>query len=544
LCSIENLELAYSKAKRGKTLKDYVLEFQKNLKQNLLELRNELLLQTYKPRPLKTFILRDPKTRKISKSDFRDRIIHHAICNLIEPVFDKTFIHDSFANRPRKGTINAIKRFDQFKRKVSKNNTVKCFILKADIKSYFDAVDHDILLRMLDEKIKDKRIIWLIIQILNNHQGKQVGKGMPLGNLTSQFFANVYLNELDQYVKHTLKAKHYIRYVDDFVILHRSSKQLEVYKNKIDIFLKDMLGLKLHPDKSQILKLDKGVNFLGFRIFYHHKLLVKKNTRKFEKRMEQLRQQYKFEKVEREKIIEKFEGWLAYSNHANMHKYRRKITSKFNQAFPTTKDIQISSVKKHENFNRKIEKSQTEYTQQKTLHFINKGLNIKQIAQHRQVKEGTIWRHLSQLIEHNQLLLKTILPTWKIGKIFRNIKSPQDKLTNIKNRLNDESITFNEIECVLANVKGKHRKKNILFWITWYQKTNCFRKCYYNKNQRQICRVKFQQLAVKTSEIQFTKHEYLDFFNNHTNICVLPDKDKRKHLTWREFKKKNKSNKK
>lgn len=242
--------------------------------------------------------------------------------------------------------------------------------------------------------------------------------------------------------------------------------------------------------------------------------------------------------MDREKVIEKFEGWLAYSNHASTYKYRRKTTSTFNQAFPTITDFPIYSVKKHENFNRKIEKSKTEYTQQKTLYLLKKGLNVKQIALHRKVKEGTIWRHISQLVEHNQLLLKTILPTWKIGKILRNIKSPQDKLIDIKNRLNDESISFNEIECVLANVKGKHKKKSILYWISWYQKTNCYRKCHYNKNQRQTCRVKFQQLAAQTAQMQFTKHEYLDFFNNHTNICVLPKKDKRKHLTWREFNKK------
>lgn len=122
VCSYENLELAFQRARRGKTLKQYVIDFEKDLKENLLQLRSELLLHTYEPRPLKTFILRDPKTRKISKSAFRDRVIHHAICNVIEPVFDKRFIHDSFANRIGKGTLNAIKRFDVFKRKVSKNN--------------------------------------------------------------------------------------------------------------------------------------------------------------------------------------------------------------------------------------------------------------------------------------------------------------------------------------------------------------------------------------------------------------------------------------
>ena len=156
LCSYENLELAFKRARKGKTLKPYVIEFEENLKQNLLQLRNELTMQTYQPQPLKTFILRDPKTRKISKSDFRDRIIHHAICNIIEPIFEKTFIHDSFANRIGKGTLNAIKRFDVFKRKSSQNNTKKCYVLKADIKSHFQTVDHEILLEILSKRIEDK----------------------------------------------------------------------------------------------------------------------------------------------------------------------------------------------------------------------------------------------------------------------------------------------------------------------------------------------------------------------------------------------------
>lgn len=168
-------------------------------------------MQTYTPKPLKTFILRDPKTRKISKADFRDRIIHHAICNIIEPTFDKTFIHDSYANRINKGTLNAIKRFEYFKKKVSKNNSNQCYVLKADIKSYFDNVSHNTLVNILENKINDERTTNLISLILKNHEGKTANKGMPLGNLTSQFFANIYLNELDQYVKHELRAKYYIR---------------------------------------------------------------------------------------------------------------------------------------------------------------------------------------------------------------------------------------------------------------------------------------------------------------------------------------------
>lgn len=198
LCSYDNLELAWHKARKHKTLKPYVIEFEKNLKENLMVLRAELLLHSYRPRPLKTFILRDPKTRVISKSDFRDRVIHHAICNIIEPIFDKSFIYDSYANRKGKGVLKALERFDYFKRKVSRNNTKNCFVLKADIRHYFDRVDHKILIRILKRKIKDEKVIWLIRIILSNHKTKDSGKGMPLGNLTSQFFANIYLNELDQ----------------------------------------------------------------------------------------------------------------------------------------------------------------------------------------------------------------------------------------------------------------------------------------------------------------------------------------------------------
>lgn len=536
LCSYENLETAFNRARRGKTLKDYVIEFEAKLKENLLQLRTELLLQTYQPQPLKTFILRDPKTRKISKSAFRDRVVHHAICNIIEPVFDKRFIYDSFANRLRKGTLNAVKRFDEFKRKVSQNNTIRCYVLKADIKSYFDSVNHQILLQILGKRIKDERLLWLIKTILDNHKGEDSNKGMPLGNLTSQFFANVYLNEFDQFVKHKLRIKYYIRYVDDFAILHQSRKVLEDYKEKINTFLKDKLDLKLHPDKSQVLKLEKGISFLGFRVFYHHKILVKKNMRKFEKKMEQMKHEYGNEKLEREKVIEKFEGWLAYASHANTYKYRKRMTSKFNHSFPTQTDTTITSVKKHENFNHKVDESKTAFSQQKTLQFVKRGMSVKQIAEARGIKEGTVWDHVASSIEHHQLQLKSILPNYKIRKILSNIKSPDDKLKDIKERINDISISYNEINCVLANVKGKHKKKSMMYFIDWYKRTNCFRKCYFNKNQRQECRVKFQQLATKGAEMTFTKNEFLDFFNNHISICVLPDKDKRKFVSWKEFK--------
>ncbi|HLC60876.1 MAG TPA: reverse transcriptase domain-containing protein [Candidatus Nanoarchaeia archaeon] len=177
LCSYENLELAFRKARKRKITKHYVVEFEKDLRQNLLDLRNELIFHTYRPKPLKNFIVRDPKTRKISKSHFRDRVVHHALCNIIEPIFEKSFIYDSYANRINKGAHKAVERFDYFKRKASRNNSRTCYILKADIKHYFETVNHEILLKIIRRKIKDERIIWLIKTILQNHRTSQIGGG-------------------------------------------------------------------------------------------------------------------------------------------------------------------------------------------------------------------------------------------------------------------------------------------------------------------------------------------------------------------------------
>ena len=343
LCSYDNLFLAYKKARKHKTTKDYVIEFEKNLKHNLLLLRYELLLHCYKPKPLINFIVRDPKTRKISKSDFRDRIIHHALVNILEPIFDKAFIYDSYANRKTKGTLKAIQRFDNFKRKVSKNNTVRCCILKADIRKYFDNVDHKILVSVIKKKIFDKRIIWLIRKILENSINE--GKGMPLGNLTSQFFANIYLNELDQFIKQKLRLKYYIRYVDDFVILHNSKERLERIKVTINKHLKKQLNLELHPDKSKINRLTRGTSLLGFRVFYFHKLLKKSNIRKMDNTLQTLKEKYYKKEVDYDGLYDFLEGWVAYTKNANAFILRRNILTGFEKEF--VNEVSTKEINRH-----------------------------------------------------------------------------------------------------------------------------------------------------------------------------------------------------
>lgn len=322
LCSEENLAQAFKKAAKGKSRKQDIIAFSVNLKESLHSLRMQLIMETYTPKPLTTFIIRDPKTRKIRKSDFKDRVVHHAICNIIEPIFERLFIHDSFANRKGKGTLAALQRFDAFKLKASKNNTRQCYVLKADIRHYFEEVSHDILLSILGRRIKDGALIGLIRKVLKNYPGDI---GMPLGNLTSQFFANVYLNELDQFVKHTLHARYYLRYVDDFVILHPDKHVLEGYKAQISSFLKERLSLEMHPGKTKIIPFNKGVAFLGFRNFPHHKLPRKTNIRTMWHRLAQ--RNY-------DMICLFLEGWLAYAKRASIYTLHRKISSFVEALFP------------------------------------------------------------------------------------------------------------------------------------------------------------------------------------------------------------------
>lgn len=351
VCSYSNLELAFRKARKRKTRKPYVIEFEKNMKDNLMLLRSELLLHAYKPLPLRDKIIKDPKTRRISISHFRDRIVHHAICNLIEPIFDKKFIADSFANRKGKGTLAAMERLDAFKNRVSKSqtivqkfggNNIRGFFFKGDIKKYFDTVSHERLMQIISKTIRDKELLFLIRKILKNHNTVLEGRGMPLGNLTSQFFANVYLNELDQFVKHELKAKYYLRYVDDFVILSNSLIKLEEYKERIDSFLKEELLIELNHDKSKIKPLSRGIEFLGYRNYAYHKLLRMRNIRRAYKRLEEHKKEHAETRISYDKAYASIAGWLAYAKKANTYKLRKKMVHQFEEEFPNeVADVEI-----------------------------------------------------------------------------------------------------------------------------------------------------------------------------------------------------------
>ena len=211
---------------------------------------------------------------------------------------------------------------------------VKGYALKADIKKYFDNVNQEILLNIIKRKVKDERVNSLVKKILDNFESKSHGIGMPLGNLTSQFFANVYLNELDQYVKHDLKAGYYLRYVDDFVILHRDKTLLDYYKNEINSFLMKNLKLELHPEKSKILRIYGGIPLLGFRVFYHHRILRRKATRRIRARIKEWGELYNIGIIERDQTLDRLLGWMAYAVNGDTYHLRKKLMSMFSKYLP------------------------------------------------------------------------------------------------------------------------------------------------------------------------------------------------------------------
>ncbi|PIZ98289.1 MAG: RNA-dependent DNA polymerase [Candidatus Komeilibacteria bacterium CG_4_10_14_0_2_um_filter_37_10] len=277
IISLENLLTAWQEFLCGKRNRKDVQEFCTNLMDNIFQLYRNLVYHKYEHGGYEAFKVFDPKIRNIHKASINDRLLHHAIYRQLYPFFDRTFIFDSYSCRLGKGTHKAIIRFNQFFLRVSRNNAKICWVLKGDIKSFFASIDHELLINILKEYIPDKYIIWLLKNIINSFQTRE-GKGLPLGNLTSQLFANIYLNEFDQFVKHKIKAKFYIRYVDDFTILSDNKKWLENQINLIEEFLLTELKLNIHPKKIFIRTVSSGVDFLGWINFPDHRIL-RKTTR-------------------------------------------------------------------------------------------------------------------------------------------------------------------------------------------------------------------------------------------------------------------------
>ncbi|MEK7460576.1 MAG: reverse transcriptase/maturase family protein [Patescibacteria group bacterium] len=334
ICSFENLHLAYVKARKGKRYKNDILQFGAKPERNLLQLREELLRQSYQHGGYREFVVHDSKKRNIKAAPFRDRVVHHALCNVIEPIFDKGFIYDSYACRRKKGTQGAVLRMRKFLRGACVNNsenTEVLYVLKCDIAKYFDNVNHEILLCLIGKKINDEKVMWLVRMIVES-TNKNIGKGIPIGNLTSQLFANVYLNELDQFVKHTLRKKRYIRYMDDFVVLGGDKRELARTKSLIGDFLQKELNLSLHPKKSLVQQTNNGIDFLGYVLFELFTLLRKSTVMRFVKRTKIYQNKLRHGLISQEELDAATVSWVAYAKHARSWMLRKSIGERFGDA--------------------------------------------------------------------------------------------------------------------------------------------------------------------------------------------------------------------
>lgn len=316
--SIENLFQAWPEFRKGKKKRKDLQIFERYLEDNLFSLQQSLQNKTYRHGSYQAFFVHDPKKRHIHKASVADRVVHNLLYKYLHDTFDKTFIYDSYSCRVEKGTHKGVGRLENFARKSSKNYTRPCWALKCDIKKFFASVDHKILLKLLKRKIINTNIRWLLSEVLHSFQLEQgVGKGIPLGNLTSQVFANIYMNELDQFIKHKLKVKYYLRYADDFLILSSRFNDLNHLVKLVKQFLQERLKLKLHPGKIILKRLDWGVDFLGYIVLPHYILPRTKTKRRMFNKLRG--------KIGSESFYQSLQSYLGYLGHANSYRLTQQL---------------------------------------------------------------------------------------------------------------------------------------------------------------------------------------------------------------------------
>ena len=325
IISLENLLKAWMEFLSGKKYKKDVASFSLHLMDNLRVLHDELSTQKYKHGGYKAFKISDPKPRDIHKATVRDRIVHHAIHRILYPYFDKKFIFDSYSSRLGKGTHKAVNRFRDYFHKVSRNNTKTCWVLKCDVRKFFASINHNVLISILQKHIPDQNIFALLEEVIQSFSGTIKGIGLPLGNLTSQLFVNIYLNEFDQFVKHKLKVKCYVRFADDFVILSEDKNYLINILEIIGNYLENELKLTLHPNKVSIETFSSGVDFLGLVSFPNYRVLRTKTKRRMFSKLEKRHESYKIGMIPGESLNQSLQSYLGILKHCNGHELTGEI---------------------------------------------------------------------------------------------------------------------------------------------------------------------------------------------------------------------------
>ena len=333
IASLENLMAAAHAALRGKRTRLPGAAFLADFEKEVFALHEELWAGTYQHGGYTYFTIHEPKERLVAAAPFRDRVVHHAIVRVIEPIFEKRFIEDSFACRRDKGTHAAMRRAAGFARRFP-------YALKCDVRRYFPSIDHEVLVGLLKRVITDGRLMGLIGSILDTHADgerrewapggdlldvRACKRGLPIGNLTSQFFANVYLNPLDHFVKHELRVKGYVRYMDDFLLFGKDRAKLKAHGRGIKDKLAE-LRLTMHPDKYRLVPTTCGVDFAGYVVFADGRVRVRSSSvRRFDRRYKMLLWEVRRRRMRAAKITQSVGAWVAHASHAQSYGLRRSV---------------------------------------------------------------------------------------------------------------------------------------------------------------------------------------------------------------------------
>ncbi len=359
--SLANIHRQYLKCRRNKRNTINALRFEYDLEENLLRLHEELESQTYTPSRSVCFVLKQPKLREIFAADFRDQVVHHVLVDYLERIWEPLFIYNSYACRKGKGTHRAVKRLQSFMRRVSCNGTRRAYFMHLDIRGFFLHINKEILYQIVAERIRDEKLLWLARTVIFHDctknfvmKGKrnllakipshktlfttENKRGLPIGNLASQFFSNVYLNELDQFVKHHLKARYYIRYSDDLVLLHEDKEELLGWKEAIREFLQARLRLTLNERREALGPISNGVDFLGYVVRPEYLLVRRRVVNRlkarlvgYERRLVRRKEDctaLMYDRTVLEKLMATCSSYLAHLKMANTYWLKKKLLSR------------------------------------------------------------------------------------------------------------------------------------------------------------------------------------------------------------------------
>lgn len=341
MISTENLFKSCSDFKRGKRKRKDIQRFERRLEEHIFELHESLATLQYRHGPYHEFDVFDPKERHISGASVKDRLVHQMVFAALSPVFDRVFIFHSFSSRLGKGTHQGVLHLNKMIQKVSANGKKPCYAVKMDIRRFFDSIDHALLKSLFFRTIRDEKMLHLIDVIIDSFETKK-GKGIPLGNVTSQLFGNIYLHQLDEFIKHDLRIPYYLRFCDDFIIVSGNLEELQTSVTRIRKFLRNFLYLELHPQKVIYKKLSQGIDFLGYVLFQKYSLLRIRTKKRMLLRLKNAHICHLKGTLTEESMHQKLQSYLGILSHANQHTLSVALKNAYGVTFKKQSHIEAA----------------------------------------------------------------------------------------------------------------------------------------------------------------------------------------------------------